>query len=202
MSSSSSVSPDLALYVAEIEQQCESLLDPAAKLAFVEEQIRDTCEQIELRSLRLDVLVEFVTTKKLYDGSHSSGRAWMDSLEPWVVDAINHSRSNRAMCTDLAMKINQAWDVWPWQLIEEQHQPRVWSRAILDGIHKLSQAGCEKSEAESLLAQARVDRARRDYSDRRMGVTTKDILTKSDVTTALDKYHQSTVEPSKLFYLL
>ena len=201
MSSSSSVSPDLALYVAEIEQQCESL-DPAAKLAFVEEQIRDTCEQIELRSLRLDVLVEFVTTKKLYGGSHSSGRAWVNSLEPWVVDAINHSRSNRAMCTDLAMKINQAWDVWPWQLVEEQHQPRVWSRAILDGIHKLSQAGCEKSEAESLLAQARVDRARRDYSDRRMGVTTKDILTKSDVTTALDKYHQSTVEPSKLFYLL
>ena len=69
---------------------------------------------------------------------------------------------------------------------------------ILDGIHKLSRAGCEKSEAEILLAQARVDWARRDESDRRIGVMTDDILTKGDVTTALNKYHQLNVEPSKL----
>ena len=64
-------------------------------------------------SLRLDGLVEFVTTKKLYDRSHSSDRAWIKSLEPWIVEAMDHSRSHRATCIDLAMKINQAWNVWP-----------------------------------------------------------------------------------------
>ena len=60
------------------------------------------------------------------------------------------------------MKINQAWSVWHWQLVGEQHQPLVWSRRILEGLYKLSREGCGKSEAEILLVQARVDRARRD----------------------------------------
>ena len=74
--SSSSIPPDLALYAAQIEQQCQPL-EPAAKLAFIEKEIRETCEPLELYSLRLDVLVEFVAIKKPYRRSYSSDRAWM-----------------------------------------------------------------------------------------------------------------------------
>ena len=77
--SSSSIPPDLAYYVAQIEQQCKSL-EPAAKLDFVEKEIRETCEELGSTSLLLNALVELVSTKKLYHQSHATHCAWIESL--------------------------------------------------------------------------------------------------------------------------
>lgn len=64
----------------------------------------------------------------------------------------------------------------------------------------LSRKGCDGSKAEALLAQARVDRAGRDYSDPAMRATRDDNLTEVDVVTALKNYQQLTVEPDALAY--
>ena len=194
--SSSSIPPAVALYLAQVEQQCEQL-EPQEKLDFVEKEIRETCDDLELHSLRLDALVDLVATKKLYRLRYASDRAWMRSLDPSIRDAIDHSRTYTVVCTELAIKINRSWDVWPWQLVGQQHQPRCWSKGILEALYKISRQGCVRAEVETLLAQARVDRAGRDSRDRRLGVTREDILTKADVTTVLKHYQQLTDEASE-----
>ncbi|KAF6230770.1 hypothetical protein HO133_000029 [Letharia lupina] len=135
-----------------------------------------------------------VTSNKLYIVQHLSHRAWLKSLGPDTTAAVDQSRAHKGKCMDLSSKIHQAWGVWPWQLVEDQHQPHCWSKGILDGILRLAKTGCEQTKATDLLAQARIDRACRDYSDRRLGTTREDVLTKSDVTNALEKYTESSAE--------
>ena len=190
--SSSSLPPEIALRVAQLERQYD-LLDQQARLESAENAIRDTCDDLEL-----DALVELVETKELYRPRHRSDRAWIRSLDPSICDAIELSRGRQRLCKDLAMKINQSWKVWPWQLVGQQYQPRCWSKEILEPLYKLSCKGCDRSKAEALLAQARIDRAGRNYSDPAMGARRDDIFTEVDVTTALKSYQQLTVEPGTL----
>lgn len=182
-----------ASYVAEIRGQCDKL-QPKEKLALVEKEIRVACDNLEHHYLRLDALIDMVTSNKLYIVQHLSHRAWLKSLGPDTTAAVDQSRAHKGKCMDLSSKIHQAWGVWPWQLVEDQHQPHCWSKGILDGILRLAKTGCEQTKATDLLAQARIDRACRDYSDRRLGTTREDVLTKSDVTNALEKYTESSAE--------
>ena len=192
MSSSPSLSPVVALRVARIEQECH-LLEPQARLESVEKAIRDTCDDFEL-----DALIDLVETKELYRPRHLNYRAWIRSLDPSITHAIQLSRGRLRLCKDLAVKINRSWNVWPSQLVGQQYQPGCWSKEILEPLYKLSRKGCDRSEAETLLAQARVDRAGRDCSDTAMGATRDDNLTEVDVVTALNNYQQLTVEPGTL----
>ena len=52
---------------------------------------------------------------------------------------------------------------------------------ILEPLHRLSHKGRDRSKAEALLAQPRVDRAGRDYKDPAIGATQDDNLTEVDV---------------------
>lgn len=196
--SSSDIYSEIALYITRIETECDSL-EPAAKLTFIETEIQKACEDIDSNAQRLCMLVDFVAKEKLFSRDHATCREWRKSLGELISSALDFSERHKGVIADLMTKINRAWSVWPCALIGNQHQPRVWSRAILFDLHKLSQAGCGKSEAEALLDQARVDRVGRGCDDRRMGVTRNDWLTKGDVTTALERYRQSTtVKPSEL----
>lgn len=185
MSSSPSLPPAVTLRVAQIEQECD-LLEPEARLESVEKAIRDTCDDFEL-----DALIDLVETKELYRLHYRNDRAWTKTLDSSI-------RDRQRVCKDLALKINRSWNVWPWQLVGQQYQPACWSKEILEPLHKLSRKGCDRSEAEALLTQARVDRAGRNYSDPTMGASQDDNLTEADVVTALKNHQQLTVKPGAL----
>lgn len=116
----------------------------------------------------------------VYKARYNLEKEWIQSV-PGLEARLQRCSRRVKETIRLSKRVFKKWDIWPWDLITADQQPRTWSRGLLQALQKLTGVTSDASSVKTELNVAIRNRSNRSYLDRHPRVARHMALVLQDV---------------------